>query len=239
MSAVPAGSADEPLPCDRRGRPAAQSPGLRVGDPARPPCRRGRPAGGRARLAGGRRPSRLPACGRSRAAPSTTSTPTATPASSTPTRRPSAAWSATSTEAVGDAGAEWEDRAVAATQALLSAWEADRVLAHLCLVAAVGGNGEALALRRAAIAQIAALLADAPAQPLAAEPVLAGAIGGVWGLAFSSLTENPETSIAELAGTAIYLRARPVRRPSPGRGAGGGSRRRDRVRDALDADGGG
>ena len=43
-------------------------------------------------------------------------------------------------EAVADAGPEWEDRAVATTQALLGAWDADRVLAHLCLVSSVGGQ---------------------------------------------------------------------------------------------------
>ena len=58
-------------------------------------------------------------------------------------------------EAVAEGGAEWEDRAVAATQALLSAWDADRVLAHLCLVAAVSGSSETLALRRTAIVQVA------------------------------------------------------------------------------------
>jgi AcrR family transcriptional regulator len=127
-------------------------------------------------------------------------------------------------EAVADAGVEWEDRAVAATQALLSAWEADRVLAHLCLVAAVGGNDETLALRRTAIAQLAALLGDAPAQPLAAEPVLAGAIGSVWESVFRSLTEDPDTSIIELAGTAIYLLLAPFvgRRQAAARAAGRG-----------------
>jgi AcrR family transcriptional regulator/DNA-binding MarR family transcriptional regulator len=126
--------------------------------------------------------------------------------------------------AVREAGSEWEDRAVAVTQALLSAWDADRVLAHLCLVAAVGGNGETVALRRTAIAQIAALLADAPAQPLAAGPVLAGAIGSVWELAFSRLTEEPDSSIAELAGTAIYLMLTPFagRRQAAARAAGRG-----------------
>src|SRR5215218_2774526 len=42
-------------------------------------------------------------------------------------------------EAVADAGAVWEDRAVAVTQAMLGAWDADRVLAQLCLVSSVSG----------------------------------------------------------------------------------------------------
>jgi AcrR family transcriptional regulator len=127
-------------------------------------------------------------------------------------------------EAVAEAGPEWEDRAVAVTQALLSAWDADRVLAHLCLVAAVGGNDEAAALRRTAIAQIAVLLADAPPQPLAAKPVLAGAIGSVWELAFSRLTESPDTSMTELTGTVIYLMLAPFvgRRQAAARAAGRG-----------------
>jgi AcrR family transcriptional regulator/DNA-binding transcriptional ArsR family regulator len=127
-------------------------------------------------------------------------------------------------DAVAEAGDEWEDRAVAMTQALLSAWEADRVLAHLCLVASVSGNDETLALRRAAIAQLAVLLADAPEQPLAADPVLAGAIGSVWELAFRGLTDNPKNSIVDLAGSAIYLLLAPFvgRRQAAARAAGRG-----------------
>jgi AcrR family transcriptional regulator len=127
-------------------------------------------------------------------------------------------------DAVADAGAEWEDRAVAVTQALLSAWDADRVLAHLCLVAAVGGAGDAVALRRAATAQVAEMLADAPPQPLTAGPVLAGAIGSVWELAFRSLTEDPNNAMTELAGPAIYLVLAPFvgRRQAAARAAGRG-----------------
>jgi AcrR family transcriptional regulator len=127
-------------------------------------------------------------------------------------------------DAVADAGDEWEDRAVAMPQALLSAWDTDRVLAHLCLISSVGGNDATLALRRAAIAQIAGMLADAPEQSLAAEPVLAGAIGSVWELAFGGLTDNPKNSIADLAGPAIYLLLAPFvgRRQAAARAAGRG-----------------
>lgn len=127
-------------------------------------------------------------------------------------------------EAVADAGPEWEDRAVATTQALLGAWDADRVLAHLCLISAVGTNAETMALRRAAIAQIVGLLADAPTQPLLEEPVLTGAVGAVWELALHGLTDDPNKSIADLAGTAIYLMLVPFagRRQAAARAAGRG-----------------
>ena len=126
--------------------------------------------------------------------------------------------------AVADAGGAWEDRAVAVVQALLGAWDADRVVAHLCLVASAGGTGEALALRRATIAEIVALLAGAPEQPLAAEPVLAGALGSVWELAFRELTDDTNNAIGELAGVAIYLLLSPFvgRRQAAARAAGRG-----------------
>jgi AcrR family transcriptional regulator len=128
-------------------------------------------------------------------------------------------------EAVADAGEEWEDRTVAATQALLVALEADRVLAHLCLMPAAGGHRDALTLRRAAISRIVALLTGAPVPALPCEPVLAGALGGVWELALRSLTDEPEASIEQLAGAAIYLMLAPFagRRQAASRAAGRGS----------------
>jgi AcrR family transcriptional regulator len=128
-------------------------------------------------------------------------------------------------EAVAGAGSEWEDRTVAATQALLVALDTDRVLAHVCLMPAAGGHREALALRRAAIGQIVALLTGAPAPALPYEPVLAGALGGVWELALRSLTDEPEASIEQLAGAAIYLMLAPFagRRQAASRAAGRGS----------------
>ena len=65
-------------------------------------------------------------------------------------------------EAVVEVGAEWEDRAVAATQALFGALCADRVLAHLCVVAPLAAGRDALALRRAAIDEIGRLLGEPP-----------------------------------------------------------------------------
>jgi AcrR family transcriptional regulator/DNA-binding MarR family transcriptional regulator len=127
-------------------------------------------------------------------------------------------------EAVAAAGRQWEDRAVAATQALFGAWEADRVLAQLCLVSSVSGHGEALKLRRAMIDQIAELLTDPPRQPLMEAAVLNTAIVGVWGLAFARLTEDPDKSIADLAGVAIYILLAPFagRRHAAARSAGRG-----------------
>ena len=129
------------------------------------------------------------------------------------------------TEAVDAAGPLWEDRTVAATQALLGALDTDRVLAHLCLMPAVGGQRDALALRRAAIGRIATLLADAPSTALSGEQALTGALGGVWELALRRLTDEPEASIEELTGGAIYLMLSPFvgRRQAVARAAGRGA----------------
>jgi AcrR family transcriptional regulator len=127
-------------------------------------------------------------------------------------------------DAVASAGDVWEDRTVAATQALLGALEADRVLAQLCVLAAAGDHREGLRLRGAAFAQIAALLADAPETALADEAVVTGALGGVWELAHRSLTHDPDGSIADQAGVAIYLMLAPFvgRRHAAARAAGRG-----------------
>jgi AcrR family transcriptional regulator len=127
-------------------------------------------------------------------------------------------------EAVAEAGAAWEDRAVAVTQALFGAWDTDRVLAQLCLVSSVSGHAEALELRRTTMAQIAGLLADPPRQPMVQASVLACAISGIWGLAFAQLTEKPEASLSELAGVAIFMVMAPFvgRRHAAARAAGRG-----------------
>jgi DNA-binding MarR family transcriptional regulator len=108
---------------------------------------------------------------------------------------------------------------------MLGAWDADRILARLCLISSIGGSDETLALRRATIAQIVALLAGAPSQPLAAEPVLAGALGSVWELAFRELTDDSDNAIGEVVGVAIYLMLAPFvgRRQAAARAAGRGS----------------
>jgi AcrR family transcriptional regulator len=108
-------------------------------------------------------------------------------------------------QAVDGAGDVWEDRAVATVQALVGVLQADRVLAHLCVVSATGGSREAVRLRHAAMAQILKGLADPPASTAAGEPVLAGALGGVWELVYRRLTVEPETPVAELVNAAVYV----------------------------------
>ena len=127
--------------------------------------------------------------------------------------------------AVRDAGTEWEDRAVAATQALLGAWEADRVLAHLCLVSSISGSAETRGLRHAAISRLAGLLADAPELAVLGELTLTSALGGIWELALRRLSEGPDASLDELGGVAIYLMLSPFvgRRQAAARAAGRGS----------------
>jgi AcrR family transcriptional regulator len=126
--------------------------------------------------------------------------------------------------AVHVAGAEWEDRAVAATQALLAAWHADRVLAHLCLVSSISASTETRERRHAAIGRLAGLLADAPEVAVLGELTLTSALGGVWELALRRLSEGPEASIDELGGAAIYLMLSPFvgRRQAATRASGRG-----------------
>ena len=163
----------------RRERRSGQAYGH--AHPARPARRGDGGAGGRARLRGGRRPSRLPA--RRRLAPHLLR-PLRRPRRlvwPTRTTRRSAGWSATSRRRSREAGAEWEDRAVAATQALLGAWEADRVLAHLCLV--VRDRRRRRDARRCARRRSRARRGCWPTRPTVAvlgELTLTSAIGGVW-----------------------------------------------------------
>ena len=120
----------------------------------------------------------------SRAAPSMSSTPTAKRASSMCTRRPSAGWWAMSAEAVADGrGRVGGPCGRRRSKRCCRPGTPTESLAHLCVVSAAGGSDETMALRRMAVSQLAGMLAGAPAQPLAAEPVLAGALGSVWELA--------------------------------------------------------
>jgi AcrR family transcriptional regulator len=107
--------------------------------------------------------------------------------------------------AVARAGDVWEDRAVATVQALVGVLHTDRVVAQLCVVSATGGSLEAVRLRHAAMQQILKGLAGPPASAAAGEPVLAGALGGVWELVYRRLTVEPETPVAELADAAVYV----------------------------------
>jgi AcrR family transcriptional regulator len=92
-------------------------------------------------------------------------------------------------EAVDAVGSEWEDRAVAASRALVGVLCADRVLGHLCVIAPLAAGREALALRSAAMDEIGQLLGDPPSVEPATDIVLAAAMGGVWELLRRHLCE--------------------------------------------------
>ncbi len=112
-------------------------------------------------------------------------------------------------EAVTAAGPVWEDRAVATTRALVGALDADRVLARVCVVSALGGGEDAIALRRETLKRIAAPLRDASAHGMPADLVLASALGGVWELVHRRLTDQPDASLADLGEAADYLMLAP------------------------------
>jgi AcrR family transcriptional regulator len=92
--------------------------------------------------------------------------------------------------AVAEAGPEWEDRVVAATRTLVGALCADRVLGHLCVVAPLAAGQDALALRRATMDELGRLLGPPPEVDVPADLVLAAALGGVWELLRTFLTDD-------------------------------------------------
>jgi AcrR family transcriptional regulator/DNA-binding MarR family transcriptional regulator len=92
--------------------------------------------------------------------------------------------------AVAQAGPEWEDRVVAATRTLVAALCADPILGHLCVVAPLAAGQDALALRRAAMDEIARLLGPPPPTDVPADLVLAAALGGVWELLRHHLSDD-------------------------------------------------
>jgi AcrR family transcriptional regulator len=103
-------------------------------------------------------------------------------------------------EAVAAAGIEWEDRAVAATRAMVGALCADRVLGYLCVVAPLAAGHEALNQRRATMDEIGRLLGDPPSIETDTDIVLAAAMGGVWELLRRHLTEAaPQTDLQAAA----------------------------------------
>jgi AcrR family transcriptional regulator len=104
-------------------------------------------------------------------------------------------------EAVDSAGLEWEDRAVAASRALVGVLCADRVLGYLCVVAPLAAGRDALALRSAAMDEIGQLLGDPPSVEPAADVVLAAALGGVWELLRRHLSEEVPQSDLQAAAT--------------------------------------
>jgi AcrR family transcriptional regulator len=93
-------------------------------------------------------------------------------------------------DAVAQAGAEWEDRVVAAARTTVATLCADRVLGHLCVVAPLAAGPDALALRRATMDEIAKLLGPPPQVDVPADLVLAAALGGVWELLRHFLTDD-------------------------------------------------
>jgi AcrR family transcriptional regulator/DNA-binding MarR family transcriptional regulator len=108
-------------------------------------------------------------------------------------------------EAVVAVGPEWEDRAVAATRALVGTLCADRVLGYLCVVAPSAAGRDALILQRATIDEIGRLLGEPPRIVVPADVVLAAALGGVLELLRRRLTDAGEDSAhGELTGPAIY-----------------------------------
>ena len=107
--------------------------------------------------------------------------------------------------AVSAAGAGWEDRAVAATVALIAALDADRTLAALCLISPLAGNDTALSLRHDATRHIAHQLGEPPAMPAMGAAIAVGAVGAVFELLHRRLTEAPAASLADVAGPALYL----------------------------------
>ncbi len=111
--------------------------------------------------------------------------------------------------AVTAAGPDWEDRAVATTRALVGALEADRVLARVCVVSALGGGEDAIALRRETLNRLAAPLRDVSVPGPATELVLASALGGVWELVHRRLTDDPGASLTEIGEAADYLMLSP------------------------------
>jgi AcrR family transcriptional regulator len=105
-------------------------------------------------------------------------------------------------EAVVTVGPEWEDRAVAATRALVGTLCADRILGYLCVVAPLAAGCDALILQRATIDEIGRLLGEPPRIAVPTDTVLAAALGGVWELLRRRLTAGDADG--GLTGPAIY-----------------------------------
>ena len=91
---------------------------------------------------------------------------------------------------VAEAGSEWEDRVVAATRTLVAALSADRTLGYLCVVAPLAAGPDALALRRAALDELGRLLGPPPEVDVPPDLVLVAALGGVWELLRTFLTDG-------------------------------------------------
>jgi AcrR family transcriptional regulator len=104
--------------------------------------------------------------------------------------------------AVVTVGPEWEDRAVTASRALVGTLCADHVLGYLCVVAPLGAGRDALIRQRATIDEIGRLLGEPPQIAVPTDVVLAAALGGVWELVRSHLTDGDVQG--DLAAAAVY-----------------------------------
>jgi AcrR family transcriptional regulator len=108
-------------------------------------------------------------------------------------------------EAVVTVGPEWEDRAVAATRALVGTLCADRILGCLCVVAPLAAGRDALILQRATIDEIGRLLGEPPPIAVPTDVVLAAALGGLLELLRRRLTDGNENGAhGDLTAPAIY-----------------------------------
>jgi AcrR family transcriptional regulator len=108
-------------------------------------------------------------------------------------------------EAVVTVGPEWEDRAVAATRALVGTLCADRILGYLCVVAPLAAGHDALILQRATIDEIGRLLGNPPRIAVPTDFVLAAALGGVCELLRRRLTAgDADAAHGDLTAAAIY-----------------------------------
>jgi AcrR family transcriptional regulator len=113
-------------------------------------------------------------------------------------------------EAVVTVGREWEDRAVAATRALVGTLCADRILGYLCVVAPPAAGRDALILQRATIDEIGRLLGEPPRIEVPTDMVLAAALGGVCELLRRRLTAgDADAAHADLTAPAIYCMLAP------------------------------
>ena len=118
--------------------------------------------------------------------------------------------------AIGAAGADLEDRAVAAAVALITTLDADRVLAALCVIAPLAGSDAALSIRHDAVGRIADQLGDAPNLPTMSAAITTGAVGAVFELVHRHLTQPSDGDLAEFAAATIYLLLVPFRPPTRG-----------------------
>jgi AcrR family transcriptional regulator len=103
------------------------------------------------------------------------------------------------------AGADREGRTVAIITALIGVLDADRARASLCVVAPLSGNPGALRSRRAAMSHLGALLSEGAPSDATDELLVAGALGGVWELLHSRLTDDLNGPLADVAGPAAYF----------------------------------